>query len=98
MVVRKAKLCSYLFNFTSDESGIKRSKSGDIDGDAIEATTTKVSAPADINEARDREVKRATLLELVDYLNNYKPVFSDQALQELFEMIKINIFRPLPPR
>lgn len=44
--------------------------------------------------AKDKEVKRATLLELVNYLTVYKPVLSEPELVEIFSMLSFNLFRP----
>jgi len=48
-------------------------------------------------EAKRKEVKRAALLELVNYLTVFKPAFTDEELNEVFEMLACNLFRPLPP-
>jgi len=48
-------------------------------------------------DAKRKEVKRAALLELVNYLTVFKPAFTDEELNEVFEMLACNLFRPLPP-
>jgi len=48
-------------------------------------------------EAKDKEAKRATLIELVDFLTVFKPSFVEEELEEIFEMLACNLFRPLPP-
>lgn len=48
-------------------------------------------------EAKDKETKRSTLLELVNYLTVFKPSFTQEELEEIFEMLACNLFRPLPP-
>ena len=52
---------------------------------------------ADIPDiAKDKEVKRSTLLELVNYLTVFKPQFAEDELASIFEMLAVNLFRPLP--
>lgn len=53
--------------------------------------------PDNPQDAKDKEIKRNTLLELVNYFTMYKPSLSEEELTELFEMISCNLFRPLPP-
>lgn len=53
--------------------------------------------PDSPQEAKDKETKRSTLLELVNYITVSKPVFTEDDLEEIFEMISRNLFRPLPP-
>ena len=48
-------------------------------------------------EAKDKEAKRATLIELVDFLTVFKPSFVEEELEEIFEMLACNLFLPLPP-
>ena len=44
-------------------------------------------------------MKRLALLDMVDYLATYKSGLSEAECVEVFEMININLFRPLvPPR
>lgn len=47
--------------------------------------------------AKEKEVKRSALLELVNYLTVFKPAFTAAELTEIFEMLACNLFRPLPP-
>ncbi|XP_043704581.1 serine/threonine protein phosphatase 2A 57 kDa regulatory subunit B' beta isoform-like [Telopea speciosissima] len=46
---------------------------------------------------RERETKRQTLLELVDYIQSGSSKLSENLQEELIRMISINIFRCLPP-
>ncbi|PKA50650.1 Serine/threonine protein phosphatase 2A 59 kDa regulatory subunit B' gamma isoform [Apostasia shenzhenica] len=46
--------------------------------------------------AREKEVKRQTLQELVDYVSTVPGKFSDAAMQEATRMVAANIFRTLP--
>jgi len=47
---------------------------------------------------REKDVKRQTLLELVDYVNNCKNTFPEAVLPELVNMVSANLFRALPIR
>lgn len=53
--------------------------------------------PDSPQEAKNKETKRSTLLELVNYLTVFKPAFTEEELEETFEMIMCNLVRPLPP-
>jgi len=53
--------------------------------------------PDSTQDAKDKEVKRSTLLELVNFLTVFKPSFTEAELTEIFEMLGCNLFRPLPP-
>ena len=46
-------------------------------------------------ETAEKEVKKATLMELVDYLNANKAVFCKEVMAELMLTVKANIFRTL---
>lgn len=59
--------------------------------------TPTIASPDGIADAKEKEVKRATLLELVNYLTVFKPSFTEEELKEIFEMLACNLFRPLPP-
>ncbi|XP_078433746.1 serine/threonine protein phosphatase 2A 59 kDa regulatory subunit B' eta isoform-like isoform X2 [Wolffia australiana] len=50
--------------------------------------------------AKEKEIKRQTLLELVDYVANPSGKLQEPAIQEITRMVSLNIFRPLvsPPR
>mmetsp|Transcript_8008 Transcript_8008/g.24070 ORF Transcript_8008/g.24070 Transcript_8008/m.24070 type:complete len:231 (+) Transcript_8008:64-756(+) len=47
---------------------------------------------------REKEIKRQTLLELVDYVNSAKQPFAEHIMPEVVSMVSANIFRPLPTR
>jgi len=49
-------------------------------------------------QEREKEVKRQTLLELVDYVNSAKGPFPDSVMPDFLTMVSSNIFRPLPTR
>jgi len=58
--------------------------------------------PMDFSEtaeytAREKEIKRLNLLEIMDYINNTKNVFNEQTFPEITEMISSNLFRGLAP-
>mmetsp|Transcript_11034 Transcript_11034/g.20289 ORF Transcript_11034/g.20289 Transcript_11034/m.20289 type:complete len:485 (+) Transcript_11034:161-1615(+) len=44
------------------------------------------------------ENKRQLLLELVDFIGKSKAVYSEQVVAEVMKMVKINLFRTLPPK
>mmetsp|Transcript_22994 Transcript_22994/g.37835 ORF Transcript_22994/g.37835 Transcript_22994/m.37835 type:complete len:509 (-) Transcript_22994:136-1662(-) len=48
-------------------------------------------------KVREKEIKRQTLLELVDYVNNTKNVFSEALFEDIIGMVSGNLFRTLPP-
>lgn len=49
---------------------------------------------------KEKEVKRQTLLELVDYVSSVNGKFTETTMQEITKMVSINLFRTLtsPPR
>eukprot|EP01124_Arcella_intermedia_P005662 TRINITY_DN1334_c0_g1_i1.p1 TRINITY_DN1334_c0_g1~~TRINITY_DN1334_c0_g1_i1.p1 ORF type:complete len:670 (+),score=115.91 TRINITY_DN1334_c0_g1_i1:212-2011(+) len=51
-----------------------------------------------LQEAEQKEIKKETLLELVDFLLTEKMKFTPPVYKAVFDMISINLFRPLPPR
>ncbi|EPT24858.1 protein phosphatase 2a regulatory b subunit (b56 family) protein [Toxoplasma gondii ME49] len=46
---------------------------------------------------KEKEAKRQTLLEIVEYVNNSRHCFNDQNLPDVVNMVSANIFRALPP-
>lgn len=44
---------------------------------------------------REKEVKRQTLLELVDYVSSANGKFSETVMQEVIKMVSVNLFRSL---
>ncbi|EOD08493.1 hypothetical protein EMIHUDRAFT_258228, partial [Emiliania huxleyi CCMP1516] len=44
-------------------------------------------------DARDKEIKRQTLLELMDYINSTKGAFSERTYPDVVHMIAANLFR-----
>mmetsp|Transcript_46628 Transcript_46628/g.74995 ORF Transcript_46628/g.74995 Transcript_46628/m.74995 type:complete len:472 (+) Transcript_46628:199-1614(+) len=49
-------------------------------------------------DSRGIEVKRQLLLELVDFVGKSKAVFSEHVVVEIMKMVRINLFRNLPPK
>ncbi|CDJ70255.1 serine/threonine protein phosphatase 2A B56 delta subunit, putative [Eimeria necatrix] len=47
--------------------------------------------------ARDKDLKKQALVEIVEYVNSTRHCFSEQVLQDVMDMVSANIFRPLPP-
>ncbi|KAE8725095.1 Serine/threonine protein phosphatase 2A 57 kDa regulatory subunit B' beta isoform [Hibiscus syriacus] len=50
-----------------------------------------------LKSARQKEIKRQTLLELVDFIQTGMCKITEAFLGEMIRMVGINIFRPLPP-
>ena len=46
--------------------------------------------------AKEKEQKRQTLLEIVEYVNNTRNCFNEPLMQDVVNMVGINIFRSLP--
>nr|VDC68605.1 unnamed protein product [Brassica rapa] len=47
---------------------------------------------------KEKDIKRQTLLELVDYVNSANGKFSEVSIQEVVRMVSANIFRTLNPQ
>ncbi|CAL1391536.1 unnamed protein product [Linum trigynum] len=49
---------------------------------------------------KEKDIKRQTLVELVDYISSASAKFPEIVIQELIRMVSLNLFRPLtsPPR
>uniref|UniRef100_A0A8C6VGY9 Serine/threonine protein phosphatase 2A regulatory subunit n=1 Tax=Naja naja TaxID=35670 RepID=A0A8C6VGY9_NAJNA len=50
-----------------------------------------------VSDLRSKEIKRATLNELVEYVSTNRGVITESAYTEIVKMISSNIFRTLPP-
>ncbi|OWM82469.1 hypothetical protein CDL15_Pgr002044 [Punica granatum] len=50
-----------------------------------------------LKSAREKEIKRQTLLELVDFIQSGSGKITEQCQEEMIKMISVNIFRCLPP-
>merc|ERR1719160_395732 len=48
--------------------------------------------------AKEKEAKRQTLLEIVEYVNNTRNCFNEALMQDVVTMVGANIFRSLPAR
>ena len=51
-----------------------------------------------LSDIKSKEVKRACLNELIEYINGNKGVLTDAIYPEIVKMVAANIFRPLPPK
>jgi len=60
----------------------------------FEPTTDEAVLAQDL---KDKELKRGTMLELISYLTVFKPSFTEDQLNEIFEMLYLNLIRTLPP-
>jgi serine/threonine-protein phosphatase 2A regulatory subunit B' len=51
-------------------------------------------------DARGREIKRETLVELAEYVNTPvgQKIFTEAMMPDILEMVKVNLFRTLPPQ
>jgi len=52
---------------------------------------------SEADQARDKEIKRLNLLEIMDYINTTKGVFNEATFEPITEMISANLFRGLAP-
>ncbi|XP_020650261.1 serine/threonine-protein phosphatase 2A 56 kDa regulatory subunit alpha isoform [Pogona vitticeps] len=50
-----------------------------------------------VSDLRSKEIKRATLNELVEYVSTNRGVITESAYSDIVKMISSNIFRTLPP-
>lgn len=50
-----------------------------------------------LKHAREKEMKRQTLLELVDYANTGSGKFTEAVSEDIIFMLSANLFRSLPP-
>eukprot|EP00382_Lankesteria_abbotti_P001106 CAMPEP_0113850806 /NCGR_PEP_ID=MMETSP0372-20130328/4162_1 /TAXON_ID=340204 /ORGANISM="Lankesteria abbotti" /LENGTH=653 /DNA_ID=CAMNT_0000821291 /DNA_START=198 /DNA_END=2159 /DNA_ORIENTATION=- /assembly_acc=CAM_ASM_000359 len=46
---------------------------------------------------KEKNAKRVTLCELVEYINNNRVAFNDRLMSDVVQMVAANIFRALPP-
>lgn len=46
---------------------------------------------------RNKDIKRQTLVELVDYVSEPHGVFNESMYDEVAKMVSANLFRTLPP-
>ncbi|KAI9170207.1 hypothetical protein LWI28_024452 [Acer negundo] len=47
---------------------------------------------------KEKDIKRQTLLEIVDYLTSANGKFTETLMQEVIKMVSVNLFRPLIPQ
>jgi serine/threonine-protein phosphatase 2A regulatory subunit B' len=90
---QKLELCSYVFNF-EDVSGLIAcayfSPLNELPSKSRQATSMK----------KEKEVKRQTLLELVDYVNTSagQKIFTEPSMPAIMNCVRANICRSLPPQ
>ena len=65
-------------------------------GPSAAARHARLPAAAAEAEARLRETKRLTLLEIVNYYTLARPLWTAEDLGAVFDMLACNLFRPLP--
>ncbi|KAK8529325.1 hypothetical protein V6N13_102256 [Hibiscus sabdariffa] len=51
-----------------------------------------------MKNVKEKDIKRQTLLELVDYVSSANGKFAESAMQEAVKMVSVNLFRPLTPQ
>jgi serine/threonine-protein phosphatase 2A regulatory subunit B' len=81
LLLKKLRLCCYMF-------------------DASPATMARIArlTPAEQElDAKRRETKRMTLLELINYYTSFKPCLTADEYAGIFDMLAWNLFRALPP-
>jgi len=51
------------------------------------------------DDTKNKEIKRETLVELAEYVNTPvgQKIFTEALMPDIVEMVRINVFRPLPP-
>ncbi|KAK4346222.1 hypothetical protein RND71_032561 [Anisodus tanguticus] len=47
---------------------------------------------------KEKDIKRQTLVELVDYVSSANGKFTETVIQEIIKMVSLNLFRPLTPQ
>jgi len=50
------------------------------------------------NNTKQKEAKRQTLLEIVEFVNNTRNCFNESLMQDVVSMVRANIFRALPTK
>lgn len=52
------------------------------------------------SDARGKELKRETLVELAEYVNTPvgQKIFTEAIMPDIVDMVKVNLFRTLPPQ
>lgn len=50
-----------------------------------------------LSELKSKEIKRAALHELIEYISNNRKVITDEMYPEVVQMFALNLFRALPP-
>jgi len=63
----------------------------------LEACTVVFDFKKNTSNVKEKETKRQTLLEIVEYVNTTRDCFSETTMEEAVKMVSRNIFRALPP-
>lgn len=102
LFIKKLRLCSCIFDFSEVRSPFGRT--------CIRAHLPRLSCGRPAQQScngicdawtqgsgqdKEKDVKRQTLLELVDYVNNCKNTFPEQVLPELVNMVRSRCFASL---
>ncbi|KAK2197071.1 bifunctional Armadillo-type fold/Protein phosphatase 2A [Babesia duncani] len=62
------------------------------------ACQTLVNFDARMKQQRAIDLKRHTLLEIVDYISSTRNCINERVLQDVIDMLAANVFRSLPPK
>jgi len=97
----KEDLLTPIQSFRDIQNGTKEEKSAlMIKKLRLSCVIFDFSEDSDMNKAKDniaKEVKRQTLLDLIDYITTGRKWFSEDIVVPTLEMVSINLFRNLPP-
>ncbi len=52
-----------------------------------------------MDDIKSKEIKRETLVEIAEYVNTPvgQKIFTEALMPDIVEMVRVNVFRPLPP-
>ena len=89
LFLQKLQLCTIVFNFESDNLTTSNDNNTNANSNNVNSEASR----------RHRDLKRQTLLELVDYVNTPagQKIFSEAVMPDLMAMISANVCRALPP-
>jgi serine/threonine-protein phosphatase 2A regulatory subunit B' len=93
LLLRKLRLCSVCFESTASTLGEEGA-----DGEPrVSAAVAGSGIPPSAITLEARDIKRQTLLELVDFCDSSRTAFNDyRVLEDTFSMLRCNLIRALP--
>ncbi|XP_053993580.1 serine/threonine-protein phosphatase 2A 56 kDa regulatory subunit epsilon isoform-like isoform X2 [Hylaeus volcanicus] len=80
-----------------DSSGVLKQNYSSILHDKIEQCCTLFTFGESSSEDEAKQNKKQALMDLIEYVNSGKWIFSKSNIEDFFQMISVNIFRPLTP-